>query len=151
MKTKLSMDRLRDRQNRSWDGVFYSVQRIDLLIVSISGAGIYVCLETLKYLNKENLDTSLLIKISGGILLGAILINFISQILGKKSNLNDYLMCEVKLDSSEKISDKDKTDIEEYDRKAGYYDKATNIFNILSTVLMFIGLTLLLAYFSTTF
>ena len=46
MENNLEMERIKDRQKLSAQGMFYSIQRMDLLIVSISGAGIYVCLET---------------------------------------------------------------------------------------------------------
>lgn len=151
MKIDLKMDRIKERQKLSALGMSYSIQRMDLLIVSISGAGIYVCLETLKYINDKALDTSDLIKWSGGVLLFAIIVNFISQFLGHRSNLNDYLMCEAKLDAGNKISKSEQSIIDRYDYKAECYDKATNIFNYASALAMFVGLILLLSYFLTAF
>ena len=147
MENNLKMDRLRDRQNHSWDGMFYSGQRLDLLIVSISGAGIYVCLETLKYINDNHLYSSSLIKWAGGILLLSIISNFISQFLGHKSNLYDYLMCEAKLDAGDKISKKEQSEIDKYNYQSDCYDKATTILNYISAIFMSIGLTLLMSYF----
>ncbi|MDP3944970.1 MAG: hypothetical protein Q8Q51_03660 [Lutibacter sp.] len=151
MKNNLEMERIKDRQKLSAQGMFYSIQRMDLLIVSISGAGIYVCLETLKYINDNNLLSSNLIKWSGGILLFSIVVNFISQFLGHKSNYYDYLMCDTKLDAGEKVSQENQIIIDKYDYNSNCYDKATTIFNGASAFSMFVGLTLLMTYFVITF
>jgi len=63
------MSKAKERQKLSWDGLIYSIRRIDLLVNSISGAGIYICLETLKYLKENQIDLNLLIKVSGGMFL----------------------------------------------------------------------------------
>ena len=61
-----------DRKKMSWEGWFYAIQRIDLLIIAISGTGIYVALETLKYINDNSLVDSGLIKYAGVFLLFAL-------------------------------------------------------------------------------
>ena len=141
------MERIKERQKLSSQGIFYSVQRIDLLIVSISGAGIYLCLETLKYLKVNNIELGILIKWSGGILLLAIIVNFISQFLGNKSNYYEYLYCESILESNNKPSDIQQAEISKYDCISDVYDKFTTIFNYASALLMLSGLILLISYF----
>lgn len=47
------MEQIKDRQKLSSQGLQYSIQRMDVLIVSISGGGIYVCLETLKFIQEH--------------------------------------------------------------------------------------------------
>ncbi len=151
MKTNLTMDRIKERQKLSWQGVFYGIQRIDLLIISISGAGIYICFETLKYLHESSMDISNSIKISGGFLLIAIMINFLSQIFGRKSNYYDYLWCEVKLDAKDEPTDEQKTLIKDYDNKPDCYSSITNWLTYISIGFMSIGLICLTYYFFTTF
>ncbi|RKS42571.1 hypothetical protein BC962_3238 [Gillisia mitskevichiae] len=141
------MERIIERQKLSSQGLFYSVQRIDLLIVSISGAGIYLCLETLKYLKDNNLELGNLIKWSGGILLLAIIINFVSQFLGNKSNYYDYLYCGSILDAENNPDDAQQAEINKYDCISDVYDKFTTIFNYASAILMLSGLILLISYF----
>jgi len=141
------MERIKERQKLSSQGIFYSVQRIDLLIVSISGAGIYLCLETLKYLKVNNIELGILIKWSGGILLLAIIVNFISQFLGNKSNYYEYLYCESILESDNEPSDIQQAEISKYDCISDVYDKFTTIFNYTSALLMLSGLVLLISYF----
>lgn len=151
MKIELDMDRIKERQKLSWQGVFYGVQRIDLLIISISGAGIYVCLETLKYARDNSLDHSMLIKISGFILLLSIGFNFVSQIYGKKSNYYDYLWCEEKLNTNGSPTDAQKLKIDKYDNKSERFSTKTNYLTNISTVLMMSGLITIVVYFSLYF
>ncbi|MHA7843821.1 MAG: hypothetical protein ACX93I_10910 [Winogradskyella sp.] len=147
-----SMNDLKDRQRLSWEGLFYSIQRIDLLIISISGAGIYVCLETLKYLNENCIQHNLLVKVSGIFLLASIVLNFISQIYGKNANYYDYLMCEeqIKVGSNEP-KDEETKKIDEYDSKSESASKKTNSLTNWSMGAMFIGLACLIGYFLFTF
>ena len=124
MKTQSTMERIKERQKLSWEGMFYSIQRIDLLVISISGAGIYVCLETLKF-NKENcMDIGSLIKISGCFFLIAIIVNFISQVFGRNSNYYDYLWCEEKINSENNPNEKQQKRIKKYDKLSEHYSNA---------------------------
>tara|TARA_R110000744_G_scaffold253634_2_gene369203 strand:+ start:4216 stop:4653 length:438 start_codon:yes stop_codon:yes gene_type:complete len=141
------MSKIKDRQKLAWEGLFYSIQRIDLLIVSISGAGIYVCLESIKYLSDSEIQVHFSVKVSGLFFLLAITINFFSQIYGKKSNEQDYLMCDAKLDAGDNISKSKKAAIDEYDKKAECYTKITNKLNLASMYLMFGGLLSIMIYF----
>ncbi len=151
----INMSKAKDRQKLSWEGMFYSIQRIDLLIVSICGAGIYVCLETIKYLSEKGYDLNILIRISGGLFLFGIMTNFLSQILGYNSNKQDFLMCQTEIDIEEKITNgeqseitaEDKEEIDEYDERSEMFSKLTDRFNYLSMGFMFFGLILLMWYF----
>lgn len=145
------MSKAKDRQKLSWEGMFYSIQRIDLLIVSICGAGIYVCLETIKYLSDKSQDISLLVRISGGLFLFGIIVNFLSQIFGYKANQQDFLMCQTEIDAGNKISKSEKEEIDEYDKKSEMFSKLTDRFNYLSMGFMFVGLILIMWFFLFTF
>ena len=148
MKNTLTMDRIKERQKLSWQGVFYGIQRIDLLIISISGAGIYVCLETMKFIKENNLEDSDAIKTSGMLLLVGIGLNFLSQIYGRKSNYYDFLWCEEKLDiGNNEPTEKQLNDLKDYDDKSDVYSKYTNRLTNASTFLMMLGLIFLMSYF----
>src|SRR5690606_6868951 len=151
MKNNIKMSKAKDRQKLSWEGMFYSIQRIDLLIVSICGAGIYVCLETIKYLSDKSQDISLLVRISGGLFLFGIIVNFLSQIFGYKANQQDFLMCQTEIDAGNKISKSEKEEIDEYDKKSEMFSKLTDRFNYLSMGFMFVGLILIMWFFLFTF
>ena len=125
--------------------MFYSLQRIDLLIISISGAGIYVCLETVKYLMDKDQDVDSLIKFSGGFFILSIIVNFLSQWFGFKTNEQDYLMCEAE------IKKKKKTVIDAYDKSSDFFNKWTNRMNAASMACLFIGLILISIFFFITF
>ncbi|WP_281980264.1 hypothetical protein [Tenacibaculum mesophilum] len=146
-KNDINMNEIKDRQKLSWEGMFYSIQRIDLLIVSISGAGIYVCLETIKYLSDKYQDISLLIRISGAFFLFGIIINFFSQVFGYKTNQQDFLMCQSQIEAGKKVSEEEQSQINKYDENSEKYSKLTDIFNYISIGFMSMGLILMMIYF----
>lgn len=143
------MKKTKERKKLSYQNMFYSAQRMDLLIISICGAGIYVCLETIKHLSNQNELIDILIKISGGLFVTGIITNFISQWSGYKSNEQDYLMCEAKLNAGKKPNKCEETQIHEYDSISAIYSKWTNRLNILSMGIMFLALILMMVYFFT--
>ena len=69
---------------------FYSIKRIDILTISISGACIYIVFEILRFLNSTDstgiLSCTILLKISAIASVFAITMNFLSQILGFQAN-----------------------------------------------------------------
>jgi hypothetical protein len=141
------MDKVRERQKLSWEGMFYSMQRIDFLIISICGAGIYLCLNTIKHFAEKNQDIDLLIRISGGLFLFGIIINFLSQIFGFKANEQDYLMCSAKIDAGNEVSETEKKEIDYYDKKSEMFSKRTLLLNYFSIGFMFLALILIMWFF----
>jgi len=139
-----------DRKKMSWEGWFYAIQRIDLLIIAISGTGIYVALETLKYINDNSLVDSGLIKYAGVFLLFAIIVNFLSQFSVKKANELDIEWCELNLDYK-KPSTEEQKKINKADNLSECYTTCTNWLNLISLILMFIGLGLIMFYFLINF
>lgn len=142
--TKDEIKAYSERKNLSYSNMFYSVQRIDLLVIAISGGGIYVCFETLKYLSENHRCVSLWLKWSLFILLFSIILNFLSQMFGKKSNEHDYLMCL-------EAENQNRAEHDTHDRKSESYSKAVDFSNIASVITMFVGLSLLAIYFSVIF
>jgi len=140
------MERIKERQKRSWQGMFYTVQRLDLLIISISGAGIYICLEALKFLKEQKLPEHNLIKVAGFVLLFAIIFNFVSQILGYWANYYDYLYCDEKLEEIPNESD-----LKKFETNSDCYNKWNKYFNLASAIIMFFGLAFLITYFMFIF
>jgi len=74
--------------NNTRERANYSIRRMDLLLISICGAGIYIIFETLKEIKNKTLivDNSQLLKYAGLIFLIAIISNFISQLTGYYAN-----------------------------------------------------------------
>lgn len=145
------IDTNRDRKQMAWQGWLYSVQRMDLLIISISGAGIYVILETIKYSKSNIVDCLNMIKISGLFFLAAIIINFISQYYGKKANHYDMLMCDADIDFEKSQKSKYKAESTKYDTLADSYSRKTGRLTTVSMVCMFAGLLVLACYFAFIF
>jgi hypothetical protein len=150
------MEKIKERKKQAWDNMIYSAQRLDLLIVSFCGAGIYVCLEIIKYSAVNKLQCGLLIKFCGFAFLLGVALNFLSQHYGLKANRNDYLMSDAMLDAEDiKLNDIKKNlliiEIKKYDDISEKYSNLTNKFNSYSMYALFAGLTLMLLYFFTTF
>ncbi len=129
----------------------YAIRRFDLLLITLSGAGIYIIFETIREFKtgKVLIDDSILLSLSGAALLLSIICNFTSQFTGYKANHNEEKYIIIQLC---KIEGKnyDKSDRKEYNRKSKLYTKRTNKLNFISMILMFIGLGLL-AYFNYRF
>lgn len=126
----------KERYRLSYNGWFYAIQRMDLLIVTISGAGIYVGLEVLKFSTDYNLPLLWLVKSSGITMVTSIISNLASQWTGKETNKYDMLMRESELLADKPISEEDKSEIEQYDDLSNKYSFYTRRLNILSLILM---------------
>ena len=151
MRLIFAMRDLKEKQKLAWEGMFYSIQRIDLLIVSICGAGIYVCLELIKHLTIKEESIHILVKLSGACFLFGIIVNFLSQIFGYISNKHDFLMYDVEINAKDKPTKDDEKSISKHDKKSTWYSDLTEIFNYSSMGLMSIGLILIMCYFFFTF
>jgi len=143
------MTDFKERQKIVWQNMFYSIQRIDLLIISISGAGIYLCLETLKFMFAQKMEVSISLKVSACFFVAAIAVNFFSQFFSYRSNYYDYLYC---IESGKEFQDDDtKKKAILFDDKSERITQLTNYSNYASAGLMFVGLILCLVYFITSF
>lgn len=146
------MERIKERRNQSWNCLFYSIQRIDLLIVSFCAGGIYICLETMKFYYEVGKSQEILIKVAGVLFLLGLILNFSSQYFGYKSNEQDYLMCEADLDAVDEKNKKSdrilfKAESLKYDKLSAKFTKITNALNISSMLTMLIALGLLCTFF----
>lgn len=142
---------IKDRKDQAFKMWEYAIQRIDLLIISICGAGIYVTLETLKYIKDNSMEGSSFVKIAGGFFLIAIIINFVSQFLGKKANEKEIALGNAKLDADIIVTENQQNEIGKIDSIAENYSKWTDRLNIASLIGMFIGLGFLIYYFMKMF
>lgn len=130
---------------------FYSMQRIDLLIISVSGAGIYICFELLRYLASNEIFKPYLgcvnipLKISGVLFTLAIVSNFISQWCAYKGSSYQLIATNKDIYARENNTD-DTVRITQLEYIAGLYNKATSLSNLISNVLMIIGLLFLIGF-----
>jgi hypothetical protein len=130
--------------NNTRERANYSIRRMDLLIISICGAGIYIIFETLREFKAGHIpiDNSTLLLICGLCFLIAIVSNFISQKTGFYSNDNEekYISLELRKILGKEI---DSCEQDNLDKEVKKYNKITNVLNIISIGLMLIGLVLL--------
>ena len=130
------------------EGIDYSIQRIDILTVAISGGGIYVCLETLKFLSENDINPTWIIKISGFLFLVSVVLNFVSQVYGRKAHEKDYLWSQTMIEFLDKPDSQElETEASDYETESENYSKKCNEFTDLSTLAMGIGLVCLVLYF----
>jgi hypothetical protein len=152
---------IKGRQKIVWDSLFYTNQRMDLLIITISGAGIYTCGEVSKYFIEKKLPISNELKIAASLFVFSIIVNFISQWFASVTHNSDYCSIIYQLDDEidesipleerELFLKKRKEQIDHYENRSDSFNKWTLRCNTTSIVLMFLGLILLLYYLSSTF
>ncbi|MDO5981133.1 hypothetical protein [Flavivirga spongiicola] len=130
--------------NNTKERTNYSIRRMDLLIISISGAGIYIIFETLREFKAGEIaiNNSNLLLFTGLSFLFAIAINFLSQLSGYHANNFEekYINLELRKIQGKDIDECIQT---QHDKKIKLFNLLTSIFNSASMVLMFIGLLLL--------
>jgi len=143
-KAAFKRDRFVKYKELSASYVFYAIQRIDLLIISISGAGIYIIFETLRFFKENELVIDLYwLKMGGGLFASAIIVNFASQWTGFAANKNEENWAELKIEET-MDQEVDKCKMCRVDKNVSTYNTLTTILNITSTVLMIAGVILLI-------
>lgn len=128
---------------------FYSVQRIDLLIISLSGGGLYVTFETIKFLMSEHICADrCFLKIAGISFVLSILSNFISQITAYQSNKHEACWAELEERDArgEDISEEKQTAHSKASEEYNWWTQATNY---TAAGLMVGGIAVLVAFYST--
>lgn len=135
----------------------YSIQRIDILIVSVSSAAIYTCLEVMKYissskwLNPQQIDDfNLNFKFGGLLFIFAIILNFASQWFAYWESDHNFNSTSLDIYARENDVDYD-TDIKREDRLMLRHRAATTYCNYASTLLLICGLIFTLISLWTTF
>lgn len=145
-KKRLS-EKLNHRKQLTLDNINYSLHRLDLLIISISGAGIYACLETAKFIVEKGKTIMFEIQFPTLLFVVAIVANLISQYTGYLSNKYDYCMCEKQINCKSEIDELSKREIKNFDSKSQIFDNITNWLNIISLALLILGLIFLMIFF----
>ena len=139
-KNKFFNEHIQIKQNQAFQNLFYGHQRTDLLILSISGAGILIIFKVIEFSKNNHEDIHLLLKVVGIVFVLTIIVNFISQIFSQKSNMHDYSYYQAIIDEHEDAKCRHNTLAELHNKKVG-------LFNNLSIYLMFLGLVLETTYF----
>ena len=133
---------------------FYSIKRIDVLIVTISGACIYIVFEILRFIHSPECDivnsNTDILKTSAIFSVLAISSNFASQITGLYTNNYEVEYTSHKINLIEKKQKDDKILIK-IDKKVKRFDNWTRILNISSALCMAFGIVLLVIYNLITF
>src|SRR5690606_35288471 len=123
------------------DAWVYGHQRIDILIITISGAGVYVCLETVKYLKDNSEKVHWLVMASGILFLLAIILNLVSQWYSTRIQFHDFEICEYCIQSDDETLEKCMGEIKrreliikDIEDKLAYVTEASFISMVLATI-----------------
>ncbi len=139
------------RKQTCHSNLMYSVQRMDLLIISIGGAGIYVILEVLKFGYEKKLTSPLVLKIAGVLFVLSIISNLFSQLTGRRANHHDILFCDAHIDANEPPTIDQKKKIKLHDSKSEFYSKWTHRLDKIAVTTLSIALCLVILYFLINF
>jgi|LakMenEpi03Aug12_release.lakeMendotaPanAssembly.Ray.scaffolds.fasta_scaffold741971_1 hypothetical protein len=132
-----------DNKERSLSHKWYAIARIDLLIISISGGGIYILFELIKYYKSVGVIDISGLKVSGVLFMLSISINFISQFFGYEANDCEAKYSNLKFLQAIKEKDVNQIDFDKMDRKGKKYNFLVDLTNWVSVGLMILGLSLL--------
>lgn len=133
----------------------YSEKRMDLLIISISSGGLYVIFETLREIKNSDIsiaNTNILFW-SGAILLFTIIINFLSQLTAFKANKAEAQFAQMHLSTlnGEELTKEEICVMDNAEKITTKYQKGTEVLNVSSMVLLFVGLILLAVFYYAIF
>ncbi len=127
--------------------LMYSIQRTDLLIISISGAGVYVILEVLKFGYNKNLGNTGILKTAGLLFIFSIILNLFSQSTGRRANHHDILFCDAHIEADDTPSEEQLAKISHHDCRSEIYSKWTHRLDKFSIIALAIGLCFVISYF----
>ncbi|HMQ77132.1 MAG TPA: hypothetical protein PKE21_13755 [Flavobacteriales bacterium] len=130
----------------------YSAGRIDLLVISVSGAGVYLVFETLKFLIAQKLHVEQDVLLCGGVcFVVATLVNFASQWTGYYTNRHEvcWAQYEHKRMGDEPMADDELQKQRKHDAQVRRYGWWTRRLNQVSTGAMLLGIVLLALFYLT--
>lgn len=140
---------------------FYGHQRYDLLIISISGGGIYLILSIIKYYYELQAKSPnilipdlTLIKISSILFLISIVANILSQLASITVNRYHIIIRKKEIlfkNNPQNITPQDEEEYCNNNCKSKCYNKVNDFFNNSSLFLMLAGIVLVAIYFMQNF
>jgi len=146
-RTEYQVQRWQKNKERALTNKWYAIARIDLLIVSISGGGIYIIFELIKYFYQAHLTMSTTpIKYAALFFTFAIITNFVSQFFGSSANNLNAKFSNIEFKHAIGEQEKDMCDLKILQDKIDTADKWVNIFNVMSVCAMFVGIIILVVY-----
>jgi hypothetical protein len=145
-KLDYQVQRWADNKNRALSHKWYAIARIDLLIISISGGGIYIVFELIKYFAENGITQLVPLKIAAVFFTSAIIVNFISQFFGYSANSLDAKYSSIEYRDAIGDEKKNESDLKNLKSKIKKRDFWVDFCNYSSSVLMMIGVLILVIY-----
>lgn len=146
-KKKLAYEDWANHMRDSKERAFYSEKRADLLIITVSGGGIYLAFNHVANLEEiSNIKNGGLLFISAVCLITSILLNIIGQTLSKKGNTLEEKYAKLQLEIL-KGEDIDEEKENELDKKALALNSRIKIVNKISIISMFLGVIILTIFY----
>jgi hypothetical protein len=136
--------RLREHTTTIQKAINYSIERFDILIISLSTSALILSMGFVEDIIKDFSNTNLtLLKVSWALFLSALIVNLLSQVSGYFAN-----KCELKI-TQDIISAEKKNneyDTKKSDKIKNFFDVLTYVFNALSLLALIIGVTILVIF-----
>lgn len=129
-----------DNKKLAWENVIATVDKMVAIKTGVSGAAIYVTLETMKFFHGKEIQEIVYIKYSGILALITIVAVFAMQYCSYKANYLTY-RSEVNLEM------KKKKKAEKLECQSDIYNKVAIWLNIASTITVGLSLFLLIIFF----
>lgn len=128
------------RMPMAYQGWLYAKQRIDLLLISVCGAGVYVILELFKVSLHQPIQNLDMLKLDGLLFISAVILNFVAQFCSYKANAHDMIMSQCAIED-------DESDSKKHDKLSERWTRIYNVAILLSIGAMLTGLGMLSYYF----
>jgi hypothetical protein len=116
-------------------------------MITICGAGIYVCLETAKYSMDHGFSINWTLKVSAISLLISIIFNLISQWFSTKIQYNDFEICEYCISQDEENLELCMDEIKKREAKINAIEPKMILVEKCGFASLIIGLLLLIVFF----
>lgn len=136
-------------RDRALEHKWYSIGRIDLLIISISAGGIYIAFETLKFLRENKIThDSTFLKLAGISFAFAIILNFFSQIFASEAHKCEAKWTKLRINALRK-KPFDKEAVKKLNRRVTICNEFVKVTNYLSILGMVAGIIVLTIFYLT--
>lgn len=151
-RSKLYLDRLLSHLEKTKERKFYSIQRFDLLVISISGAGLYTIFETFKFFTIQHMKSDFTFPRVAGIHFAiAIIINVVSLWSGYKANALELERTELLISEEKENPKKDASrslKLRKLKVRIASFNNWTSWMNINATRALISGMILLAIFYT---
>ena len=154
METDKFIEDLKDYRDVNRKNLSYSVQRLDILVVSLSTTSIVLVVSYLRWLIDSPIDKTLpgiLGVVSIIFFAVSLLLNFASQFTSYKSHKIELEITKFKLYKMSYFGNYDEAEYSELEKNSDCHDKLTQVYSTISRIGLFVGVLSIIVSLSVVF